>query len=82
MIGHRAFKGLDNSYDRSTPEDRLQEYLKAVDELTINNEKRLKSRIQSIKQEHSREYDALKAEMNQLKLILDNLGQGSGESKN
>jgi hypothetical protein len=41
-------RGLDVNYDRTSEEDRLAEYLKAVDLLTINSENRLKKKIHQL----------------------------------
>jgi integrase len=46
LVGHRQSRGLDVNYDRTTEEDRLQEYLKAVDLLTISSENRLRKEVQ------------------------------------
>jgi hypothetical protein len=46
LIGHRYSRGLDVNYDRTSEEDRLQEYLKAVDLLTISPESRLRREVQ------------------------------------
>ena len=45
LVGHRYSRGLDENYDRTSEEDRLTEYLKAVDYLTINEENRLKLQV-------------------------------------
>ncbi len=46
LVGHRCSRGLDVNYDRTSEEDRLQEYLKAIDLLTISTENRLRKEIQ------------------------------------
>ena len=46
LVGHRYSRGLDVNYDRTSEEDRLQEYLKAIDLLTISPENRLRKEIQ------------------------------------
>ena len=51
LVGHRHSRGLDENYDRTDENDRLQEYLKAVDLLTINEENRLKTKVQQLSQE-------------------------------
>ncbi|MGH9985599.1 MAG: tyrosine-type recombinase/integrase [Nitrososphaeraceae archaeon] len=71
MVGHKVSRGLDINYDRTTEEDRLQEYLKAVDLLTINLENRLKRKIYQLESQHSDEWNALKAQMDELKAVLD-----------
>lgn len=60
MVGHRHSRGLDNNYDRTSQEDRLQEYLKAIDLLTINEENRL--RVKVAEQEYT-----LKVELEELR---------------
>ena len=71
MVGHKVSRGLDVNYDRTTEEDRLSEYLKAVDLLTINSENRLKHKIYQLESQHSDEWNALKVEMAELKTVLD-----------
>jgi hypothetical protein len=51
LLGHRKNLGLDTSYDRTPEEDRLAEYLKAMDLLTISPENRLRKQI--AEQEHT-----------------------------
>ena len=51
FVGHFGSRGLDVSYDRTTEEDRLAEYLKAMDLLTISPENRLRKQI--AEQEHT-----------------------------
>jgi integrase len=46
LVGHRHSLGLDVNYDRTSEEDRLQEYLKAMDLLTISPENRLRQEVQ------------------------------------
>lgn len=71
LVGHKHSRGLDVNYDRTTEEDRLQEYLKAVDLLTINSEHRLKLQIHQMKAEHSAEWNQLKEQMAELKKVLE-----------
>ena len=51
LVGHRRTTGLDRHYDRTTEEDRLSEYLKAMDLLTISPENRLRKQV--AEQEHT-----------------------------
>jgi site-specific recombinase XerD len=74
LVGHKGSRGLGVNYDRTTEEDRLAEYLKAVDLLTINSENRLKRKIHQLESEHSEEWNALKSEMNELKQLLSYVG--------
>lgn len=46
LLGHRI--GLASCYYRPTQEDFLQEYLKAVDLLTINEENRLRKKVETL----------------------------------
>lgn len=46
LVGHRYSRGLDVNYDRTNEEDRIQEYLKAVELLTISPENRLRREVQ------------------------------------
>ena len=71
LVGHKHSRGLDVNYDRTTEEDRLAEYLKSVDLLTINNEHRLKRQIHVMKAEHSAEWEQLKEQMNELRSLLN-----------
>ena len=71
LVGQRHSRGLDRNYDRTTEEDRLSEFMKAVDLLTINSEHRLKQQIHFMRAEHSQEWQQLKEQMNELRSLLD-----------
>jgi integrase len=45
IVGHKVSRGLDVSYDRTSEQDRLSEYLKAMDLLTISPENRLRQEL-------------------------------------
>ena len=51
VLGHKITRGLDISYDRTPEEDRLTEYMKAMDSLTISPENRLRKQV--AQQEHT-----------------------------
>ncbi|MGC1133439.1 MAG: hypothetical protein WA941_11485 [Nitrososphaeraceae archaeon] len=51
LLAHKTSRGLDNNYLRLSVEDRLKEYLKAIDYLTINEENRLRKQV--AEQEHT-----------------------------
>jgi integrase len=51
LIGHKHSLGLDMHYDRTSEEDRLSEYLKTVDLVTISPENRLRKQV--AEQEHT-----------------------------
>jgi hypothetical protein len=44
LVGHKHSRGLDIHYDRTTEEDRLTEYVKAIPLLTIDPTQRLKQK--------------------------------------
>jgi integrase len=44
LVGHRN-RGLDEHYDRTTSDDRLTEYLKVIDLVTISPENRLRKQV-------------------------------------
>lgn len=71
LVGHKMSRGLDVNYYRTSEEDRLAEYLMAVDLLTINSENRLKKKIHQLESEHSAEWNNLKSEMEQLRQIIE-----------
>jgi integrase len=54
LVGHKHSRGLDVNYDRTYEEDRLQEYLKAIDLLTISPENRLRKQV--AEQEYTIQY--------------------------
>lgn len=62
----RHARGLDYNYDRTTEEDRLAEYLKAVDLLTVNPENRLRRQVEqlTIKRDKLEELAAQMDELN------------------
>ena len=57
LLGHSV--GLDSSYYRGTDSELLKEYLKAVDNLTINDEARLKKQVKVLEVQNS-QYESLK----------------------
>jgi integrase len=67
ISGHRRTTGLDRHYDRTSEDDRLQEYLKAMDLLTINDENRLRRQVQE--QDHTIKVQMAKKE-EQIQMLL------------
>ena len=51
LLGHKTNLGLDKHYDRTSVEDRLTQYLKAVEFLTIDPSNRLRKQV--AEQEHT-----------------------------
>lgn len=70
LVGHKHSRGLDRNYDRTTEEDRLQEYLKSVDLLTINPENRLKTKIYEMETERSEQLEQIRKQMNEIRGLL------------
>ena len=73
FMGHSI--GLDDNYFKPSENDVLEEYLTAVDWLTINEENRLKKQVKELtkkqdeieimKKRHKEEMDCMREEMNQ-----------------
>jgi len=70
LLGHST--GLDDKYYRPTGEEVLDEYQKAVDLLTINEENRLKIKVATLEERES-EVQTLKAQMSLLQENFDKL---------
>ena len=52
LMGHKREQGLDRNYYRPTSDKLLNEYLKAVEDLTINDENRLSKQVQELKEKN------------------------------
>jgi integrase len=65
LLGHKI--GLTSCYYRPTQKDILNEYLKAVDSLTINEENRLKLKLEQRVQVEKSQIEALKADFEKFK---------------
>ncbi|MFI5405697.1 MAG: hypothetical protein ACHQ1D_04205 [Nitrososphaerales archaeon] len=83
LEGHNL-KGNDMSYVRVTTEDLLSQYMKAVDNLTINEENRLRRKVEKLEEEqnevaqmrlkHEREMKEMREEMQtKFSQILDKI---------
>jgi integrase len=57
LVGHKTSRGIRVHYDRTTEEDRLAEFLKAVDLLTIDPANRLKKEIHKLMNEEKQVKD-------------------------
>lgn len=66
LVGHKHSLGLDMHYDRTSEEDRLEEYLKAMDLLTISPENRLRKQV--AEQEHTIKVELARSEEERQKL--------------
>jgi integrase len=74
LVGHRQSRGLDQSYDRTSEEDRLTEYAKAIDLLTISPEHRLQKKVKQLEVEQSvnaEEFKRLKAEIDEIRKVIE-----------
>jgi hypothetical protein len=69
LLGHSI--GLSDSYYRPDANEILQEYLKAVDLLTINEENRLHRQIETQRIEHT-------AERERMRMMVDEIRQKMG----
>ena len=55
LVGHKVSRGLDFNYDRTSVEDRLQEFVKAIPLLTIDRSKGLQTRVKELETEQAQE---------------------------
>ena len=65
LLGHSI--GLSNSYYKPDANEILQEYLKAIDLLTINEENRLRIKIETQHIEHSEEWKQMRKMVNEIR---------------
>lgn len=72
LVGHRRTTGLDRHYDRTDESDRLKEYVKAMELLTISRENKLLRQVQEQEStiterlaRKDKQIDALELAMNQ-----------------
>ena len=61
LMGHSI--GISDSYYRATEKELLEDYLKAVDHLTISNEHTLEKEISIVMEKSENNYNSLKAEL-------------------
>jgi integrase len=69
LMGHDI--GVENSYYHPKESEVLEDYLRAVDALTIDPTQRLQKRLDEQNLRHSEEWNALKAQMNELRKLLE-----------
>jgi len=67
LLGHHT--GHEENYYRPEEQDLLNEYLKCVDSLTVNNEFRLQREVETLKVEKS-SWEAMRKELDDIKKIL------------
>lgn len=63
LVGHKMSRGLDVNYDRTDEEDRLTEWFKAVNLLTINSKYRTELKLKRLEGEQSKEIARLNARL-------------------
>jgi integrase len=68
LLGHSI--GLSDSYYRPDANEILQEYLKAVDLLTINEENRLRRQIETQHIEHTAEWEQMRKMVNEIRMKM------------
>ena len=71
LLGHST--GLDDKYYRPTSGELLQEYLKAIDALTIYEENRLRKKVEELTPKAD-EIQAMKAELKERREQSEKLG--------
>jgi hypothetical protein len=70
LVGHKVSRGRDVEYDRSEVNERLQEWSKAINKLTINEELRLKKKLQVVEGETNQRIAELETELQEEKAEL------------
>jgi integrase len=68
LMGHSI--GLASSYYRPTEDVMLEEYMKAVDNLTINEENRLRKKVEKLEVEKN-QFEQLAAEIREIKKVIN-----------
>ncbi len=76
LAGHKLRK-VDRSYKKSTEEDMLAEYVRAIPFLTIDQTQRLKQENQKLKKDYLAELGELREEFNEMKQLLVHLSKDS-----
>jgi hypothetical protein len=70
LLGHKI--GLASAYYRPTEQEMLDEYMKAVNSLTINEENRLKIKVELLESE-KHEITTLKDQVNEMKATMKDM---------
>jgi uncharacterized protein (UPF0262 family) len=79
-MGHKHSRGLNIHYDRTTEEDRLTGYVKAIPFLTIDPTQRLKQEnagLRKTQSDYLAELGELKEDFNEMKQLLVHLSKDS-----
>jgi hypothetical protein len=86
LMGHKQSLGLEKSYYRPTNDKLLNEYLKVIDDLTINDENRLSKQVQELQEKNqdkdyiiqgklSEKDDQIKALQESIKFLSDTVNR-------
>lgn len=70
LMGHKMNLGLDRHYYRPTSDTLLNEYLKIVNDLTINDENRLKFENEELHKKLEREFTPMQKDIEELYKFL------------
>ena len=70
LTGHSDRSNLTQLYSKQSEEEMQEEYMKAVDNLTINPENRLRLKVEKLEVERS-QIDALTFELQQIKKMIN-----------
>ncbi len=63
LVGHKVARGLDYNYDRTSAEDRLEEWSKAIALLTIDPTQRLQDKVNNLEDNQAQEIERLRAQL-------------------
>jgi integrase len=66
LVGHKHSRGLDVQYDRTTEEERLVEWSKAISNLTISDKHQLEVKLELLETKQAQMIEDLKQQVNQL----------------
>jgi site-specific recombinase XerD len=78
LLGHKI--GLASAYYRPTDEEMYQEYLKAVDLLTINEENRLKRKVHDLSNKTREDEYIIRAKLNEKEKEIEGLKELQSDS--
>ena len=84
LMGHKREQGLDRNYYRPTSDKLLNEYLKVVENLTINDEYRLSKEVQELKEKNEDSEYVIKGKLQekeeQIKILMSQVEKLSYEN--
>jgi integrase len=80
LVGHRHSRGLDVRYDKTSPEDRLLEWSKAINLLTIDPVFHLKGTVEFLEGEQAQKIERLERELGNMQKLYNKAAQKLGLS--